>query len=137
LELAGREMTGSVRVERSSDPHRLRQVDRLVVPGQGVFGSCMQALSRGVGEASREIVAQGTAYLGICLGLQALFESSEESPDVPGLGLLPGQVRKLQEAPGIKIPHMGWNQLHLTSGGHPVLEAAGGEGAWFYFVHSF
>lgn len=137
LELAGREITASVRVERSSDPERLRRADKLVVPGQGGFGRCMQALSGGVGEALRERVSQGAAYLGICLGLQALFEASEEAPDVPGLGLLPGHVQKLQAAPGIKIPHMGWNQVHLTSSGHPVLAAAGGEGSWFYFVHSF
>lgn len=137
LELAGSELSTNVRVQRSADPERLRRADKLVVPGQGGFGHCMQALSGAVGEALRERVAQGTPYLGICLGLQALFESSEESPGAPGLGLLPGTVRKLEPAPGIKIPHMGWNRLEIASGGHPVLDAAGGEGAWFYFVHSF
>jgi glutamine amidotransferase len=69
--------------------------------------------------------------------MQVLFESSEEAPGVPGLGWMRGDVQRLVGAPGIKIPHMGWNQLELQSGGHPQLEAAGGEATWVYFVHSY
>lgn len=137
LELAGGELASTVRIERSSDPERLAQADKLVVPGQGGFGHCVEALRRGMDQVILEKIRSGTPYLGICLGLQALFESSEEAPGVPGLGVFAGAVKRLESAPGIKIPHMGWNQLELRAGGHPVLEAAGGEGSWFYFVHSY
>lgn len=137
LELAGNELDSSVHVRRSARPEELAQADKLVVPGQGGFRHCVEALSGAVGEVLREKIRQGTSYLGICLGLQALFDSSEEAPGVAGLSILPGAVKRLEAAPGIKIPHMGWNQLELSSGGHPVLEAAGGAGSWFYFVHSF
>ncbi len=137
LELAGRELQGEVVIERTHAPERVRALDKIVVPGQGGFGDCVRALRGGLDEVIAERVAAGTPYFGICLGLQALFESSEEAPGVVGLGLLPGHVRRLQAAPGLKIPHMGWNELELAHGGHPVLSSAGGQGAWFYFVHSF
>lgn len=137
LELAGKELGEHVRIHRSADPEQLRAADKLVVPGQGGFGHCVQALAGGMADVLREKIRAGTPYLGICLGLQALFDSSEEAPGVPGLSILPGRVTRLAPAPGIKIPHMGWNQLELQSGGHPVLEAAGGPGSWFYFVHSY
>jgi glutamine amidotransferase len=79
----------------------------------------------------------GTPYFGICMGLQILFESSEESPGSPGFGWFQGSVQKLVGGPSIKIPHMGWNSLNLRHGGHPLLVAAGGEDAYVYFVHSF
>ena len=137
LELAGSELGTSVRIQRSARPEELALADKLVVPGQGGFRHCVEALSGPVAEVLREQIRRGTHYLGICLGLQALFDSSEEAPGVPGLGLLPGAVKRLEAAPGIKVPHMGWNQLELGAGGHPVLAAAGGEGSWFYFVHSY
>lgn len=137
LELAGRELETTVHVQRSARPEELARADKIVVPGQGGFRHCVEALSGPLAEVLREKIRAGTWYLGICLGLQALFESSEEAADVPGLGFLPGAVKRLEAAPDIKIPHMGWNQLELASGGHPVLEAAGGDGSWFYFVHSF
>jgi glutamine amidotransferase len=92
---------------------------------------------RGVDECIIEQISAGTSYFGTCLGLQALFESSPEAPGVAGLGLIPGHCEKLAVSDGIKIPHMGWNKLELTHGGHPCLEAAGGEQAWVYFVHSY
>ncbi len=134
LEIAG---GGDVTVIRSHDPDVVRRADRVVVPGQGGFDACARGLAGGLSEALTEAVKRGVPYLGICLGLQVLFEGSEEAPGVPGFGWMRGQVRRLTGAPGIKIPHMGWNQLELTSGGHPVLTAAGGEGAWVYFVHSY
>jgi imidazole glycerol-phosphate synthase subunit HisH len=131
LEAAG----GSV--VRTRDPDVIRRADRVVVPGQGGFGRCAEALAGGLAEALNESRARGVPYLGICLGLQVLFEGSEEAPGAKGLGWFPGTVRKLEAAEGLKIPHMGWNQVEFSAGGHPVLEAAGGDRTWFYFVHSF
>jgi glutamine amidotransferase len=128
---------GSARVERTRDPELIARADRVVVPGQGGFAKCSLALSDGLGEALGTARARGTPYLGICLGLQVLFEGSEEAPGVPGLGWFTGKVQRLEGGPGLKIPHMGWNQLDLGASGHPHLSAAGGQGAWFYFVHSF
>lgn len=133
-----RSAPGSVEVMRTHDPDVIAECDKIVVPGQGGFGDCVAGLSsRGVDEIIRERVAAGVSYLGICLGLQALFESSPEAPGVQGLGLLGGHCHKLLLGPDIKIPHMGWNRLQLVHGGHPTLEAAGGNDAWVYFVHSY
>jgi glutamine amidotransferase len=134
LEIAG---DGRFNVVRSHDPDVVRRADRVVVPGQGGFAACAQGLAGGLAQALTEAVKRGVPYLGICLGLQVLFEGSEEAPGVPGFGWMRGQVRKLEGGPGVKIPHMGWNQLELAGGGHPGLTAAGGEGTWVYFVHSF
>ncbi len=131
LERAGAE------VSVTADPEALARAPRLVVPGQGGFGECALALRGGLGEAVREHVASGRPYLGICLGMQILFESSAEAPGAPGLGLFPGTVERLAAAPDpddparrLKIPHMGWNEV---VGRHPLLPAR----EWFYFVHSF
>jgi glutamine amidotransferase len=137
LETAGSETARSVSVVRSADPAVLRRADRLVVPGQGGFGACASALGPELREVLLERLAAGVPYLGICLGLQILFESSEEAPNARGLGIFPGKVVRLQRNSAIKIPHMGWNQLDVKNGGHPLLDAAGGSGAWLYFVHSF
>jgi imidazole glycerol-phosphate synthase subunit HisH len=134
VETAG---AGRVTVVRSRDPEIVRRADRVVVPGQGHFGAYADGLAGGLAEALTETVKRGVPYLGICLGLQVLFESSEEAPGVRGLGWFKGEVRKLTGAPGLKIPHMGWNQLELEGGGHPQLEAAGGQSTWVYFVHSY
>lgn len=127
-----------VEIIRTCDPTAIRNSDKVVVPGQGGFGDCLLGLrQRGLDEVLTEQVNKGVPYLGICLGLQALFESSDEAPGVPGLGILKGHCAKLTPVEGIKVPHMGWNQLNLRNGGHPVVQAAGGEGTWVYFVHSF
>ncbi len=120
----------------TSDPDLVRRADRVVVPGQGAIRQCSIALLGGLGEALRESIAAGTPYLGICLGMQALFERSEEAPEVAGLGLFAGEVRKfapdLRDAEGrlLKVPHMGWNQ---TRSRHPFVV----DGGWYYFVHSY
>lgn len=125
-------------VERTRDPELVRKCDKMIVPGQGGFGDCLKGLrDNGLDEVISEEVRAGKSYLGICLGLQALFASSPEAPGVQGLGLIPGICEKLEPSPGIKVPHMGWNQLEYKNGGHPVLQAAGGVGSWVYFVHSF
>lgn len=120
----------------TSDPDVVRRADRVVVPGQGAIGQCSIALAGGLGDAVRESIARGTPYLGICLGMQCLFESSEEAPGVPGLGIFRGVVKRFSDL-GVderglpmKVPHMGWNQVAST---HPFLT----DGGWYYFVHSF
>lgn len=135
LELAGREH--GVQPVRSADPEIVRRADALVVPGQSNFDGFLKALGPDLFEVLREKLRAGTPYLGICLGMQILFESSEEAPGYQGLGWFKGSVKKLLGAPGIKIPHMGWNSLELHSGGHRDLQAAGGNGQHMYFVHSF
>lgn len=123
-------------VERSADPDALRHADKLIFPGQGGFRDCVQALENGLGDALVERLRAGVPYLGICLGLQVLFESSAEAPESKGLGWFPGRVLRLTPEEGIKIPHVGWNQLEPRPLSHPFFRATD-EGAWFYFVHSF
>ena len=123
---------------RTSEPDQVRSADRVVVPGQGGFRDAAARLRQdGLGDSILEKMRAGTPYLGICLGLQVLFDSSEEAPGAVGFGWFKGAVKKLSPSPDIKIPHMGWNSLELTSGGHPLLEAAGGAQTYVYFVHSF
>jgi glutamine amidotransferase len=127
-----------MQVLRSSSPDDVKRADRLIVPGQGAFRDTSLSLHQTpLGESILEKMRGGTPYFGICMGLQILFEDSEESPGSPGFGWFKGSVRKLVGGPGIKIPHMGWNSLTLTGGGHPLLQAAGGAEAYVYFVHSF
>lgn len=121
----------------SADPETLRRADRVVVPGQGAFRDCAAAMATGLGEALREVIARGTPYLGLCLGMQVLFERSEEAPGAAGLGLFEGSVERFADdlrdpATGerLKVPHMGWN---VVEGRHPYLPERG----WFYFVHSY
>jgi glutamine amidotransferase len=120
---------GDVTVTR--DPDVVRRADKIVVPGQGAFGVFMRGLAEhGLGEALRERISAGTPYLGICLGLQVLFDHSEEG-DCAGLGVLRGRVTRLVPGdPALKIPHMGWNRVH---GSAPGIE----DGAYVYFVHSY
>lgn len=128
----------TISVRRSADPDQLYRADRVIMPGQSGFRDCVSALRRsGLTEALLASIRKGTPYLGICLGLQLLFDGSEEAPGESGLGVFAGQVMRLQGGDGIKIPHMGWNQLVMSEGGHAYLDAAGGAGAWVYFVHSY
>ncbi len=138
VETAAR-MTGQPhhRIERSSDLDRISRADRLIVPGQGGFRDLSLRLASGLGEVLLDQLKRGTPYFGICLGLQILFESSQEAPGHAGLGWFRGEVRELEGGPEVKIPHMGWNSLDFHGEPHPVLQAAGGPGTWFYFVHSF
>ena len=113
------------------DAETVRRADKIVVPGQGAFGVFMRGLAeRGLGEALREAIAAGKPYLGICLGLQVLFEHSEEG-DCAGLGVLAGRVTRLRPTdPRLKIPHMGWNRVRGSAPGIA-------DGAYVYFVHSY
>jgi glutamine amidotransferase len=117
----------------TADPGEVAAADGVVLPGVGNFGRCVEALeARGVAAMAREAAASGRPFLGICVGMQLLFESSEESPGQPGLGILPGRVLRLPD--GVKRPQMQWNSISVEQAS-PLLE--GLEGAWFYFVHSF
>ncbi len=117
----------------SSDPAAVAKAPAIVFPGQGASPPAMAALARdGMDQAIREAVAAGTPFFGVCLGLQLLLERSEEG-DTPCLGIVPGTVRRF--APGLKVPHMGWNTVHLERG-HPVF-ADVAQDSYFYFVHSY
>jgi len=119
--------------ERTADLDAIRRADRLVVPGQGEFSELLRRLGSERLELLKERIAAGVPYFGICVGMQILFSSSEEAEGVAGMGVLPGSVQRLQGGGGLKIPHMGWNQLELRAEGHPFLEA----GSWFCFMHSY
>lgn len=119
----------------TSEAREVAAADKVVLPGVGAFGDCMHNLAaRGLTAVLQECAASGKPFLGICLGLQALFEGSEESPGVAGLGVFKGAVRRI-EAPGLKVPHMGWNNLEL--GTTSSLFAGLGEAPYVYFVHSY
>lgn len=121
----------------TSDPDVVRRADRVVVPGQGAFGQWVKALTaRGLEESLREVIAGGRPYLGICLGLQVLFDQSEEQGPVNGLGLLGGDVVKFRPTDrALKVPHMGWNAVAQRSD-DPLLRGIA-PGAYFYFIHSY
>ena len=123
---------GDVVVTR--DPETVRRADKLVVPGQGAFGVFMRALGEhGLEAVLRERLAAGTPYLGICLGLQVLFDHSEEG-DVAGLGVIAGRVVRFRPTDHrLKVPHMGWNRL-VKRRDDPL---APEDGAYVYFVHSY
>ena len=125
-----------VRVTNQADD--LRAAEKLVLPGVGAFGDCMANFeATGLVPVLRELVAAGKPLLGICVGLQILFEGSEESPGVPGLGLLKGQVRRI-EAPGLKVPHMGWNSLQIRAEREQTDLFKGlTEHPYVYCVHSY
>jgi len=117
-----------------TDPAEARGADGVVLPGVGAFGRCAQALRASRLDAvALDAVANGVPFLGICLGLQVLFESSEEAPQLRGLNLLPGKVCALPSI--VKLPHMGWNQLAAKGGSR--LPAGIAPGAYFYFAHSY
>ena len=119
----------------SADPDVVRGAERLILPGVGAFGDAMENLRRGgMDDAIRGAAEAGTPLLGLCLGLQLLFTNSEEFGNHQGLNLIPGSVRKF-EAPGLRVPHIGWNQLEDTRKS-PLLEGVS-NGSYFYFVHSF
>ncbi|HJA72590.1 MAG TPA: imidazole glycerol phosphate synthase subunit HisH [Candidatus Lachnoclostridium stercoravium] len=118
------------------DKDELLKADKVILPGVGSFGDAMGKLEQyGLVDVIHEIVRKGTPLLGICLGLQLLFESSEESPGVKGLSILPGKILRLPDQMGYKIPHMGWNSLDIREGTR--LFAGIGQGSYVYFVHSY
>lgn len=123
-------------VDLTFDPDLIASADAVVLPGVGAFGDCMREIrARGMDEAAREAYRSGKPFLGVCVGLQVLFDGSEEAPNVPGLGLMPGKVVRFDVGDEkLKVPHMGWNQIRVAKA-HPVLGDLDGEA--FYFVHSY
>ena len=118
------------------DRATILKAERVVLPGVGAFGDAMGKLKGyGLDSVIREVVAAGTPFLGICLGLQLLFERSDESEGVEGLGILPGEILRIPDAPGVKIPHIGWNSLSFPHGGR-LFEGIPEE-SYVYFVHSY
>jgi glutamine amidotransferase len=116
------------------DPDAVRSADRVVVPGQGSMPECAEAMRRsGVADALVEAVKRGAPVLGICVGLQILFEEGEEAGGARGLGLLPGRIARLPE--GQKLPHIGWSPLRATPSPPPLFRPLDGEYA--YFAHSY
>lgn len=123
-----------VEVEIVRDPEEVDRADGIVLPGVGAFADAMDNLGKtGMDSAVKRSVQEGKPYLGICLGLQLLFEASEEWGHSRGLGILPGKVRRLPE--DFKVPHMGWNQVRFR-GEHPIFRDIPDNSA-FYFVHSY
>ena len=111
--------------------------DGLVLPGVGALRDCVLSLrSSGLDAAVREWIEKDRPFLGVCLGMQALFDRSEEG-DVKGLGIIPGRVVRFNLAPPLKVPHMGWNTIRFVQDGSPLQEGLADEGESFYFVHSF
>lgn len=134
------ERAGAGNVEITHDPDVIARAERLVVPGQGAFRDGAAALAReggAIAQAIQTSIAKGRPYLGICLGLQLLLDTSDEAPGARGLGVFPGNVAKIpddlvENGRRLKVPHMGWNAPQVLSA-RDVFP----DGAWFYFVHSY
>ena len=134
LEKALAHVAPGAEVAITARPEDIRAADRVVFPGQGAMPDCMRCLEEsGLGEAVAE-AARAKPFLGLCIGQQMLFERSAEG-DTPGLGLLPGQVRGFAPRPGMKIPHMGWNEVWQRAP-HALWKGIA-DGSRFYFVHSY
>ena len=123
-------------VEVSDRPPTLEKADKIVLPGVGAFGDgCRELQKKGFFDPLRQALLREKPFLGICLGMQLLFEESEENPGVKGLGIFKGKVRRFQD-PQIKVPHMGWNEMKIRDPKSPAFQGVS-DRSFFYFVHSF
>jgi len=123
-------------VKITSDANEILGADKIILPGVGAFGDAMEKLNtRGLSEVIREAVKRKIPLLGICLGLQLLFEASEESPGVDGLSVLKGKIIRIPDKEGFKVPHIGWNSLKINP--ESKLFAGIPEDSYVYFVHSY
>ncbi len=120
----------------TGDREEILNADRVILPGVGAFGDAMKCLDgSGLTETVRESALSGRPFLGICLGLHLMFEESEESPGVKGLGIFKGKVVKIPESKNLKIPHMGWNSITITKDSKILKNI--GDNPYVYFVHSY
>ena len=120
----------------TGNPNEILSAEHVILPGVGAFGDAMKKLNQyGLADTIRKVIEKKTPFLGICLGLQLLFESSEESPGVEGLGILPGKIVRIPEKDDLKIPHIGWNSLSYPNQGR--LFQGVPEQSYVYFVHSY
>lgn len=118
------------------DREELLAADKVILPGVGNFGDAMEKLKAyDLVRVIQELVERGKPFLGICLGLQLLFERSDEAPGVEGLGILKGEILRIPDKEGLKVPHIGWNSLHLQNEGRLFRDLP--EGSYVYFVHSY
>ncbi|MCH1983150.1 imidazole glycerol phosphate synthase subunit HisH [Ruminococcus sp. OA3] len=130
LQLLGEDVTVT------GDAEVIKRAEKVILPGVGSFGDAMENLHRfSLVPVIHEVIEQKTPFLGICLGLQLLFERSDESPGIDGLGVLKGEILRIPGREGLKIPHMGWNSLHLQHSGRLFQEIP--EESYVYFVHSY
>lgn len=120
----------------SRDRETILHADKVILPGVGSFGDAMEKLRQyDLVGVIRQVAAKGTPFLGICLGLQLMFSQSDESAGVEGLGILPGRILRIPPAPGLKIPHIGWNSLEISPDSRLFRGIA--QGSYVYFVHSY
>ena len=118
------------------DREQILNSDKVILPGVGAFGDAMEKLrSYGLDKVIYEVVERKTPFLGICLGLQLLFEKSDETPGVKGLGILPGEILRIPDKEGIKIPHMGWNSVKIKENARIFKDVP--QDSYVYFVHSY
>lgn len=118
----------------TNSPEEILKSNALIVPGVGAFGDCIQNLNKlGLLDAIKKFISAGKPYLGLCLGMQILFDESEEAPGVKGLGIFSGTVKKFSSSLGLKIPHMGWNQIKIKNDFFPGVP----DNSYMYFVHSY
>lgn len=123
-------------VVSTGDKEQILKADKVILPGVGAFGDAMKNLRKsGLDEVIHQVVEKGTPFIGICLGLQLLFERSDEAPGISGLGILEGEILRIPMQEGLKIPHMGWNSLCLENKGK--LFAGITQQSYVYFVHSY
>jgi glutamine amidotransferase len=118
----------------TADAGEIARAEQVVLPGVGAFGACMDALrASGLEAVTKEAATDGRPFLGICIGMQMLFDASDEAPGVPGLGVVPGRVTRLPST--VRLPQIGWNTIEVVAGSR--LGASLPDPAWLYFVHSF
>lgn len=123
-------------VKVTSDAKEVLRADKIILPGVGAFGDAMQKLNeKRLSDAIREAFEKGIPLLGICLGLQLLFEGSDETPDVSGLSILKGRILRIPDENGLKVPHVGWNSLKIEK--DAALFRGIPNGSYMYFVHSY
>ena len=120
----------------TSDEADILAADKIILPGVGAFGEAIERLNgSGLSDVIRKAAGEGKPFLGICLGFQLLFDESDEAPGVSGLSLISGKVLRIPDAPGLKVPHMGWNSLNYPNEGRLFSQVD--EESYVYFVHSY